>query len=106
MTELKCGVENCVYNCQQLCSKGDINVGGRNACCCDDTCCESFAGKREGLDAFTSSISHPSSMTNIDCEAVQCRYNKNYKCDAKHVDIKGCGAEGCRETSCATFTEK
>lgn len=106
MTELKCGVQNCVYNKDNLCSKGEINVGGKHACSCEGTCCESFAKHREGLDAFTSSISHPSNMISIDCEAVKCIYNKNYKCSAQHVDIKGCAAEGCRETSCATFTEK
>jgi hypothetical protein len=25
---------------------------------------------------------------------------------ADHVDIKGCGASDCRETACATFSEK
>ena len=40
------------------------------------------------------------------CEAVKCIYNSNYKCVADHVDIKGCGACDCRETACATFTEK
>jgi hypothetical protein len=25
---------------------------------------------------------------------------------AEHVDIKGCGASDCRETACATFSEK
>jgi hypothetical protein len=25
---------------------------------------------------------------------------------ADHVDIKGCGADSCRETACATFAEK
>ncbi|MDE7013318.1 MAG: DUF1540 domain-containing protein, partial [Kineothrix sp.] len=42
----------------------------------------------------------------IDCEAVRCVYNSNYKCHAEHVDIKGYGACDCRETACATFKEK
>ncbi|MGN1146512.1 MAG: DUF1540 domain-containing protein [Acetatifactor sp.] len=42
----------------------------------------------------------------MDCEAVRCVYNSNYKCVAEHVDIKGCGACDCRETACATFTER
>ena len=45
-------------------------------------------------------------MISIDCEAVKCMYNENYRCSAEHVDIRGCGAKGCRETSCATFKEK
>lgn len=106
MAELKCAVENCTYNKDRYCCKGDIMVGGKNACKEEDTCCESFAQRREGLDAFTSSLSHPSKIISIDCEAVKCVYNNNYKCVAEHVDIKGCGACDCRETACATFKEK
>lgn len=106
MAELQCRVENCTYNKETFCCKGDIMVGGKHACCTDDTCCESFAQRREGRDAYTSSLEHPSKIISIDCDAVKCMYNNNYKCAAEHVDIKGCGACDCRETSCATFREK
>lgn len=105
MADLKCVVENCTYNKDCLCSKGDIMVGGKHACDCDGTCCESFAQKREGRESFSNSLSHPSHTISIDCEAVKCIYNSNYKCVADHVDIKGCGASDCRETACATFSE-
>ena len=104
MAELKCGVENCTYNKEHLCSKGDIMVGGKHADSSDGTCCESFMERRDG--AFTSAIEHPSKTISIDCEAVKCVYNSNYKCVADHVDITGCGADSCRETSCATFVER
>lgn len=106
MAELKCGAENCTYNKSRLCSKGDIMVGGRHACNCDETCCASFAERREGHDVFTSSIEHPSRVISIDCEAVKCIYNSNYKCEADHVDIRGGRANNSRETNCATFTER
>lgn len=106
MADLKCTVENCTYNKQCLCSKGDIMVGGKHACDCEGTCCDSFIQKREGQDSFKSSLSHPCKTISIDCEAVKCIYNTNYKCHADHVDIKGCGACDCRETACATFKEK
>lgn len=106
MAELKCIVENCTYNKEHYCSKGDIMVGGKHACGSEETCCESFAQKKEGSDSYTSSLSHPSKIISIDCEAVKCVYNSNYKCVAEHVDIKGCGACDCGETACATFTEK
>ena len=104
MTDLKCSVENCVYNKSECCCKGDILVGGKHAENKNDTCCESFA--QEGKDHVTSALEHPSKMISIDCEAVKCIYNSNYKCTAEHIDIKGCGACDCRETACATFTEK
>lgn len=106
MTDLKCVVENCSYNKNCLCSKGDIQVGGKQACNIDDTCCESFAGKREGFDSFTNSISNPSKSIDIVCEASKCVHNENCKCVAPHVDIRGCDACDCRETACATFREK
>ena len=106
MSELKCMAENCTYNKEKLCSKGDIMVGGKHATSTQDTCCESFAERREGMDAFTSSLSHPSKTISIDCEAVKCVYNSNYKCIADHVDIDGSQAHESRETACATFKEK
>lgn len=104
MAELKCGVENCTYNSAHLCSKGDIMVGGTHACSCDDTCCESFREGKEGQ--AVNSTEHPSPTISIDCEAVKCVYNNNYRCHAKHVDIKGCGASDCKQTLCSTFKER
>ena len=104
MTELKCLVKNCTYNDSQCCCKGDIMVGGMKACSCDDTCCESFREQKEG--SARNALDHPSRMISIDCEAVKCMYNTNYKCRAEHVYIKGIGADGSRETLCATFTER
>lgn len=106
MAELQCRVENCTYNKETFCCKGDIMVGGSHACCTEDTCCESFIQRREGADAFTNSAERPGKLISIDCDAVKCMYNNNYKCVAEHVDIKGCGACDCRETACATFREK
>lgn len=106
MAELKCGAESCTYNKDRLCAKGDIMVGGKHAQTSDDTCCESFMEKRGIGDSYTSSISHPSKIISIDCEAVKCVYNQNYKCVASHVDIRGGQAHESRETACATFKEK
>ena len=106
MADLKCAVENCTYNEQHLCSKGDIMVGGKHACSCGETCCGSFIQRREGQDAFKSSVLHPSKTISIDCEADKCVYNSNYKCVAEHVDISGVKAKESMETACATFKER
>lgn len=106
MAELKCGVRECTYNEECLCAKGDIMVGGKVASHEDETCCESFMRRREGRDSFSNSVGRPSKLISIDCEAVKCVYNSNYKCVADHVDIKGCGCNDCEDTACATFTEK
>ena len=106
MAELKCGVKDCTYNENCYCCKGDIMVGGKHADTTDDTCCESFAKRREEHNAYTSSLEHPSRIISIDCEAVKCVYNSNYKCIANHVDIVGTGADDGKDTACETFREK
>lgn len=104
MAELCCSVENCTYNEQCYCCKGDICVGGEKAQREDETCCESFLQKREG--AASNSLLHKSPTISIDCEATKCVYNEDYKCKAEHVDIRGCGACDCKETACGTFRER
>lgn len=106
MTELQCLVENCTYNRETYCCKGDITVGGKKACCEDETCCESFVQRREGSDSYTNAIDHAGKAIAIDCKAEKCVYNDDCKCTADHVDIKGCGACSCSETACATFDKE
>ena len=103
MAELTCSVSNCTYNQDHLCGKGDIMVGGKHADNSDGTRCESFMERRG--DSFAN-MADAGKVIHIDCEAVKCVYNSNYKCVADHVDIAGCGADNCRETSCATFMER
>ena len=104
MAQLDCGVRNCFYNKSNCCCKGDIMVGGKHASSDDETCCESFSDRKR--DSYTSAIEHPSKTISIDCEAVKCIHNSNYKCVADHVDIMGEGACDCGETACGTFQEK
>lgn len=104
MSQLDCTVTNCTYNKVDCCCKGDILVGGTHADCDEDTCCESFSER--SFDSYSSSIEHPSKTINIDCEAINCAYNSNYKCVADHVDICGSNAHAPSGTLCATFTER
>ena len=104
MSQLDCTVDSCLYNKTQCCCKGDIMVGGTHADTEEETCCESFCERRG--DSYTSAIEHPSKTISIDCEAMNCTYNSNYKCVADHVDIIGSGANTSGETVCATFEER
>ena len=104
MADLCCKANACMYNKDELCCKGDIMVGGTHACECEETCCESFIERRG--ETFSNALSHPSSTISIDCDAVKCKYNSNYKCVADHVDIEGSGADTSKETCCGTFEEK
>ncbi len=104
MAALNCSVTNCGYNNDNYCCRGDITVGGKCACNSDDTCCESFRDRQR--DSYMNALDRPCKTISIDCEASNCMYNKDLRCHAEHVDIRGCGTEGCRETLCATFKEK
>ena len=104
MAALKCSVTNCGYNNESYCCRGDITVGGGCACTSDQTCCESFRDRK--TDSYMNAMDRPCKTISIDCEAKNCVYNKDLRCHAEHVDIKGCGADDCKETLCATFKEK
>ena len=103
MADLKCGVKNCVYNCDCLCSKGDIMVGGKHAEKKNETCCESFSDRGRG--SARNGMEHPCHVIGIDCEATRCIYNVDYKCKADHVNIMGDNACVRGETCCGSFSE-
>ena len=103
MACLVCDVRNCAYNEAYYCCKGDIMVGGKHAYREADTCCESFRDNTR--EVYRSAMDHPSTVIHIDCEAVSCIYNSNYRCHAENVTIKGNGAGQSKETLCATFKE-
>ena len=48
MPLLSCTARTCLYNKNEYCSKGDIQVDGPNAQRPDETCCKSFVEKKEG----------------------------------------------------------
>lgn len=104
MAALECSAKNCTYNDDCKCCKGDIMVGGKHACTCSDTCCESF--RTESSAHFSSALEHPCQTISIDCEATNCMYNTNYKCYADSVKIEGAGAGKSKETACGTFRER
>ncbi|MCL2051863.1 MAG: DUF1540 domain-containing protein [Lachnospiraceae bacterium] len=104
MALLDCTVTNCSFNKTECCCKGDILVGGIHADSDDETCCESF--RERGFDSFQSAIEHPSKTINVNCEATNCTYNRNFICSAEHVDICGSNAHSPSGTICATFAER
>ena len=103
MPSLRCTAVKCVYNKDQLCSKGDIQVGGAHACKSVETACESF---RERTGGTTNSTGIGYEKIEIGCSACTCDYNKNKVCHAGAVDIHGAEACVSKETCCGTFKPK
>ena len=103
MTLLRCSAMTCVYNKNELCSRGEIDVIGENASRPDETSCGSF---RERTDASAKNNSADGSgceKIQILCQAEKCIYNDARKCTASAIDVSGCHACDCRETKCDTF---
>ena len=104
MTHLDCSVQNCMYNQDNSCSKESIHVDGSSASSTEDTCCKSFVERKEG--AATNSTKEAVKPTDIACEAVNCMYNEDCRCDAEHIGIAGSDACDCEHTECASFRSK
>lgn len=101
MTVLSCSALTCVYNKEELCSKGDIKVGGSDAHKKDETCCESFIERKD----VSMNNSEGSGYTTIaiECIAKECVYNDDYECFAGAINVGGNEASTSEETRCSTF---
>ena len=106
MTILNCSATKCLYNENELCSRGDIEITGDNAHRADETNCGSFRDRATA--GMTNSKAHHCGCEkiNIDCKAQECTYNDQRKCTASAIDVVGCSTDGCNETKCNTFSCK
>lgn len=102
MPVLSCSAVTCVYNKEELCSKGEIKVGGEKAHEPDQTCCESFKERKDS--SMSNSEGCGCTTIGIDCEAEKCAFNEKCKCMAGVVNIGGRDACESDETRCGTFT--
>lgn len=102
MTQLNCSVIHCMSNRDGCCCRPEIQVGGANATELQQTCCESFRSTREGA-TNAMDYSHVNKTMPIRCEATNCIYNKDYRCDAKKIQVSGQSAEKMDQTCCETF---
>lgn len=102
MPLLNCTARTCVYNKDEYCSKGDIKIDGNDAKTADETCCKSFVERKEGV---SNSASEGCGCQNVQilCEACQCAYNHDEKCEAAKITVTGTGACKCGDTKCGTF---
>ena len=103
MTTLKCSATTCMYNKEQLCSKGDIDVTGENATTANETSCGSFR-ERSGNSVTNSYASGCGcEKIQIDCKAHNCTYNSDCKCTASSIHVDGSSAHDASDTKCNTF---
>ncbi len=106
MPALKCTAVKCIYNKEQLCSKGDIQVTGGHASVEDETACESFREHKGMTNKSDAGCGCGQDEIKVACSAVTCMYNKNKDCHAGAIDIHGSKACTSSETCCATFKKE
>ena len=100
MGNLNCNAASCMHNCDNQCCLNSICVEGSLACQCGETCCSDYEHQKPGA---TNMCHLPKDSLSISCEATNCIYNTNKKCDADHVDISGIKAVTEDDTDCTTF---
>lgn len=113
MTNLDCTVYGCIYNSDNSCNRGNIHVGGKEAMKSSETLCRSFEqkGSKGTQNSFKNSVgnstdNYAARATDVDCDAVKCRYNKEMKCNADHIRIAGVHAVASGETECGSYEPK
>lgn len=101
MPALRCSAVKCMYNKEQLCSRGDIQVSGDHAKTVDETCCSSFRERSGESNANEGGCG--CDTIRVGCSACDCTFNEDRYCEAEAIDIKGSRACDCDETCCGTF---
>ena len=103
MPELRCTVQTCLHNKDFYCDLDKIMVGGEQANRPEETCCDSFEERKSGTYSNVTREATP--LSDIDCKAEECQYNKNCKCHAGKISVEGSRATVNSETECATFSK-
>jgi len=105
---LECQVTSCQHYEDGLCSLPGIKVDGPAARVCRQTCCSSYQERGKGAGTasiFSSGNASPDSS--ISCQAKNCSYNHDCKCEAGCVRV-GCCCNDVNSksgTECCTFRQ-
>ena len=86
MTELKCSVRSCSFQKDDCCCRGNITVEGAHANRNSETSCGSFEEKKNC--GCANSTGKPPKMSDVTCEAVNCKFNEGRKCHAKDIQVR------------------
>ncbi len=104
MTELGCRVKSCYHHSKEnMCCRDNIKVGGCSATDCCSTCCSSYEKNNKTRVTNSTDCGCGNRSIEVSCDAVNCRYNEDYKCRAGRIDVKPSKNTAHGATECATF---
>jgi hypothetical protein len=111
MPRLKCGVDTCTYWHERFCVRDGIQVKGDTALEENETRCSSYRKReREGADKSYKMeiglLGDDAKNLEVNCEAVNCVFNRRLICQAKDIKIDGTRARRSGETFCSSFKLK
>lgn len=108
MNSVECHVLNCEHYSNNLCALDKIKVDGPAAKDSGSTCCLSFSEKKGNAQNSIGAAPEATPRTAIHCDAQNCTYNHNTKCDADAICVSGCCNDVSSKsgTSCSTFVKR
>ena len=88
---------NCAHNYNQQCNAGTIHIRGNSAIRTSETTCSTYFADSVGFFTRAIEVGGPTGTDNIICEASNCIYYENTRCNAEVVNINS------HFSSCETF---
>ena len=106
MPSISCSVVSCSYNQGQRCNANVIQVGGKGAQTCQQTCCGTYldSANYSNLAQYTN---NRETVEAILCRADTCVYYENEHCKLDSIQV-GCSERVniYTETECQSFEKK
>ncbi len=103
MSRISCEAYNCDFNRDGGCRLGSIRVAGGDTGTSAGTVCSSYTDADEHGCISCAPSACACENCRIDCDAYDCRYNRDCACTADRVHV-GCEDARCSDdTECKTF---
>lgn len=103
MHNIQCSVVSCSYNKDQSCNAHTIQIGGKGAQVCNETCCGTYlnCANYSNLAQYTD---NRATVEAILCRVDTCKYYGNEHCKLDSIQV-GCSerVDVYTETECDSF---
>lgn len=106
MPKISCSVESCSYNGEHQCNAHVIQVGGKGAQSCQNTCCGTYMN-RAGYSNLAQYTSNRGEVEEILCRVDTCAYYGDNHCTLSGINMGSSEkVDIYTETQCESFEKK